>query len=339
MRFLICGLGSIGRRHLRNLVSLGEGDIILVRTGKSTLPDDELSEFPCEEDLGGALEDWKPDAVIISNPTSLHVGTALSAAATGCHIFLEKPVSHTMEGLDVLLDTLAQTGKQALVGFQFRYHPGLKQVKRLLSDGVIGEVLSARVNWGEYLPNWHPWEDYRFSYSARRDMGGGVVLTLCHPFDYLRWLLGDVIEVTAECTKSGALELDVEDTADVILQFKTGALGNVHLDYLTRPANHCLEIIGTQGVLHWDNGDGSVRWWSTSTDAWLSITAPESFERNAMFLEQMQHFLEIITGKTDPVCTLEDGIKALQIALAAHRSSAEGKRIKISESLSALEEL
>ncbi|OGO19769.1 MAG: hypothetical protein A2Z14_08555 [Chloroflexi bacterium RBG_16_48_8] len=337
MRILICGLGSIGRRHLRNLVLLGVEDLFLLRSGKSTLPDEGISDFPQERDLEKALERWEPDAVIISNPTSLHMEVALPAAEDGCHIFLEKPVSHSMEGLDVLEETLLHTGKQALVGFQFRYHPGLKQVKRLIQEGAIGDVIGVRVNWGEYLPDWHPWEDYRLSYSARRDLGGGVVLTLCHPFDYLRWLVGDIIEVTAELNTSAALELDVEDSAEIILRFESGVLGNVHLDYLTRPPNHCLEIVGTQGTLHWGNEDGGVRWWSTSTDAWLTITAPVGFERNHLFLDEMRHFLGVMAGEESPICTLKDGIRTLQIVLAAQQSSLKGHRIPLPISESRLE--
>ncbi len=326
MRILICGLGSVGRRHLHNLVNLGIEDLILLRSGMSTLPDDELSGFPQEGKLDEALERWEPDAVVISNPTSLHMELALPAAAAGCHLFIEKPISHSMEGLDVLNETLIETGKQVLVGFQFRYHPGLKQVKRLIHDGAIGKVVGVRVIWGEYLPDWHPWEDYRISYSARRDLGGGVVLTLCHPFDYLRWILGEIVDVMAELSTSGLLELDVEDSADVIFRFESGAIGNVHLDYLTRPPNHSLEIIGTEGRLKWDNDDGAVQWWSTSTDAWLTITAPTGFERNHLFIDEMRHFLSVLAGKEEPMCTLQDGIRTQQIIFAAHQSSLSGCR-------------
>jgi predicted dehydrogenase len=163
MRILICGLGSAGRRHLRNLLALGIEDLILLRSGKSTLPDDEISGFPQESGIDEALERWNPDAVIISNPTSLHMQVALPAAEAGCHIFLEKPISHSMDGLQAFEQAVLKSGKQVLVGFQFRYHPGLKQVKCLILEGAIGEVVGTRVNWGEYLPDWHPWEDYRQS--------------------------------------------------------------------------------------------------------------------------------------------------------------------------------
>jgi len=333
VRTLICGLGSIGRRHLRNLISLGEKDIVLLRSGKSTLPDEELSGFQVEADIQVALERWRPDAVIVSNPTALHMQVALPAALAGCHLFLEKPVSHILDQLDELQDALRKTGKKCIVGFQFRFHPGLKQVKGLLDGGAIGDVISARVNWGEYLPDWHPWEDYRQSYSARQELGGGVLLTLCHPFDYLRWLFGDVTEVWGEVSNSGTLELEVEDIADVSLHFASGVLGSVHLDYLQRPPSHWFEVVGTAGTIRWDNEAGAVQWRSTKTEAWVTITAPDGFERNNLFLDEMRHFLELIEGKTTSICTLEDGVRALKIVLASYQSAERGCRVLLEDDI------
>jgi predicted dehydrogenase len=96
---------------------------------------------------------------------------------------------------------------------------------------AIGRPISARSHWGEYLPAWHPWEDYRDSYSARADLGGGVVLTLCHPFDYLRWFFSEIESLSAETARSDALGLNVEDFAEAILAFKDGPYASVHLDY------------------------------------------------------------------------------------------------------------
>ncbi|NIM94812.1 MAG: Gfo/Idh/MocA family oxidoreductase [Anaerolineales bacterium] len=327
MRFLICGLGSIGRRHLRNLVALNHADIVLLRSGKSTLPEEDLKDFPTEHDIEIALERGKPDAVIVSNPTAVHLNIAIPAAEAGCHLLIEKPISHSMDQIDSLKRAMEERKPRVLVGYQFRYHPSLRNVKKLLKDGVIGEVISARVYWGEYLPGWHPWEDYRQSYSARSDLGGGVILTLSHPFDYLRWLLGEVHSVSANYGITGVLDLDVEDTAEVILQFQSGAFANVHLDYITQPPKHWIELVGSKGSLRWDNADGAVHWWTESTQGWLTLTAPEGFERNHLFLEEMEHFIDVIDGAAQPICTLDDGIRALEIALGAIRSGEEGCRV------------
>ncbi len=328
MKFLIAGLGSIGRRHLGNLLALGERDILLYRTHAGTLPDDDLKNFPTETDLAAALA-HRPDAVIVSNPTSLHLEVAIPAAEAGCHLLLEKPITHSLEGTDELQAALRRGGGKVLVGFQFRFHPGLQCLRRLLAEGAIGRPLSARAHWGEYLPDWHPWEDYRQGYSARRDLGGGVVLTLSHPLDYLVWLLGNVARLWAFTGKLGDLDLQVEDTAEIGLRFASGALGSLHLDYSQQPPAHRLEIIGTQGTLRWNNADGATRLCLAREASWQVFPAPEDFERNHLFQAEMRHFLEVVRGEAEPVCTLQDGLSALRLALAVHASQRQGKLIDL----------
>ncbi len=329
MRFLICGLGSIGRRHLRNLRSLGQDDIVLLRTRTSTLPDEELDGLPVESDIGRALARWHPDAVIVSNPTAAHLGVAIPAAQAGCHLLIEKPVSDSMEGIGALRRAVDQGGGRVLVGFQFRFHPGMRESKRLLDQGAIGRPLTARAEWAEYLPDWHPWEDYRRSYAARRDLGGGVLLTLCHPFDYLRWLLGDVERVQGLTARLGDLEIDVEDTAEVILTHEGGTISSVHLDYLGRPPRHRFEISGTGGSLRWDNEDGAVCWWTATDRVWQVKPAPAGFERNTLFLEEMRHFIAVAQGLENPACNLEEGIKALEMAEAVRKASIDGCTVNL----------
>lgn len=334
MKFLIAGLGSVGRRHLRNLLALGETEIVLYRTHKSSLPEDKLAGLPVETDVETALA-HRPDAVIIANPTALHLPVAIPAAAAGCHLLLEKPISHSLDGLSELKAAIQSGGGQALVGFQFRYHPGLQKIAELLEQGAIGRVLSARAHWGEYLPGWHPGEDYRLGYSARADLGGGVILTLCHPLDYLRWLLGEVHSLWAFAGHLSDLELDVEDTAEIGLRFASGALGSVHLDYNQQPVAHRLEITGTQGTLRWENADGAARFFDPAPASipdraaagWQVFPAPPDFERNHLFLAEMRHFIQVARGTALPLCELDDGIQALRLALAARQSAQEGKLI------------
>lgn len=314
MRFLIAGYGSIGRRHMRNLLALGQRDIVLYRTGQSTLPDDELAGFPVETDLAAALAQ-RPDAVIVANPTALHLDVAIPAAEAGCHILMEKPVSDSLDRIDALKAALRRGGGKLLVGFQFRFHPGLRKAAELLRQGAIGRPVSARAHWGEYLPNWHPWEDYRQSYTSRPELGGGVVRTLSHPFDYLRWLFGEAEVAFAQIGTLGDLEIPVEDTAEISLRFQNGALGSLHLDYLQQPPVHRLEIIGTRGSMRWDNADGGLHCFRAEKGAWESYPVPDGFERNALFLDELRHFLDVIADRAEPVCSLEDGIRVQELAL------------------------
>ena len=328
MKFLIAGFGSIGRRHMRNLMELGEKDILFYRTLHSTLPNDELADFPVETDLKAALA-HKPDVVIIANPTALHLDVAIPAAEAGCHLLIEKPISHSLDRIPALEAALRHGGGQALVAFQFRYHPTLRKAASLLAEGAIGRPLSARAHWGEYLPNWHPWEDYRQSYAARRELGGGVALTLTHPLDYLRWLLGEVEAIYGVTGNISDLEIDVDDLAEIMLRFTSGAVGSIHLDYYQRPPAHTLEISGTSGLIRWDNADGKLRLYRVSTEAWEVFSPPDGFERNWLFLDETRHLLEIVRGNASPLCTLQEGIRALQLTTALHDSAKSRCEVRI----------
>ena len=198
--------------------------------------------------------------------------------------------------------------------FPIPLSPGFAQTGRAAGRKGYRTPPELRAHWGEYLPGWHPWEDYRQGYSARADLGGGVALTLCHPLDYLRWLCGEVEAVWAFTGKLGELELEVEDTAEIGLRFCSGVIGSVHLDYNQRPADHHLEIIGSEGTMRWENTDGSLTLTSFPSGAaeQRTYTIPEvepgrSFERNDLFRAEMQHFLNVIAGREQPLCSLEDG--------------------------------
>jgi predicted dehydrogenase len=326
MKILIAGYGSIGRRHLTNLKALGESDLLLYRTHHSTLSEEEIQAIPVFTSLDEALQQ-KPNAVVIANPTALHLDVAIPCALAGCSILMEKPISHNLERVIELQQALKKGGGSFLSGFQFRFHPALQQVKQWLQQEKIGKVVFAKSHWGEYLPGWHPWEDYRRSYSARADLGGGVVNTLSHPFDYLRWLMGEVESLTAVTSNTG-LELEVEDNADVLIRFAQGAAANVHLDYLQRPAQHTLELTGAKGRITWDNATAIARRYDATHETWEEFSPAQGFERNQLFLAEMSHFLRVARGEEAPICTLQDGIEGIRITEAVHRSAREGCLVK-----------
>lgn len=336
MKFLIAGLGSIGRRHFRNLITLGEKDIVLLRTRKATLSDDELAGYPVETDIHEALKKHKPDAVIVANPTALHLDIAIPAAEAGCALLLEKPVSDSLDRLDALQQAVQKSGSKILVGFQFRYHPTINKARELIQENAIGKVLAVHAHWGEYLPQWHPWEDYSASYAARADLGGGVIRTLTHPLDYLRYLVGDVESLWSFNGHVSPLKLDVEDVAEIGLKFTNGAIGGVHLNYVQRPPRHTLEIVGTDGTLRWDNVDGILHLqrfpapfasYSDLPPAPVieTFSPPDDFERNQLFVSQTRHFVETASGESEPICNLNDGVMALRLALAAIESQKTSK--------------
>jgi len=325
MKILIAGLGSIGRRHLKNLVHLGESDIVLFRTHNSSLPDEEIGDFPVETNLKKAFSSH-PDAVIISNPTAMHMPIAELAAKANCHIFIEKPISHTLESLAPFEAALKKSTSVVLVGFQFRFNPGLKSVKKIIDDQVIGRPISFQSHWGEYLPGWHPWEDYRKSYAADRDMGGGVVLTLSHPLDYLRWIFGEVKELYAVTGKFSDLEIKSEDTAEVLITFMNNVVGGLHLDYYQQPKKHYLSIICSDGTVYWEYETSRVLLEKASGEI-TEMDPLDNYERNQMYLAEIQHFLDICKKGVQPICGYIDGKKSLELARGILQSGKYNKRI------------
>jgi predicted dehydrogenase len=318
---------------------LGERDIILYRTHRATLADEDLAGFRVETDLNTALA-LKPDAVIVANPTALHLAVAIPAAEAGCALLLEKPISGSLERVDVLRDAVNKSGSRVLVGFQFRFHPTLNKARELIQSGALGKILTAHVHWGEYLPNWHPWEDYRKTYAARAELGGGVVVTLTHPLDYMRWLLGEVESLWSFNGHLSPLELDVEDVAEIGLRFANGAVGGVHVNYVQRPPVHRVEVVGTQGTLRWDNADGMLTHyqmpaefgtWSAQPPAPVmkQHALPEGFERNVLFMDEMKHFISVARGEAQSMCSLDDGIAALKLAQGIYESQRLGQKVSV----------
>jgi len=316
---LIAGLGSIGRRHLANLVALGWDRIRLLRTGRSTLPDRDLDGWPVDRDLDEALA-RRPLAVIVATPTSRHLDVAIPAARAGAHLLVEKPLSHDPGGIDELARDVEARGLAALVGFQFRFHPAFLQVKRWLDEGAIGTVVSADVHWGEHLPDLHPWEDFRRGYAARADLGGGVLLTFCHPFDYLRWLLGEIREVSAAEAGHGRLGLDVDTVVNIGVRFAGGAIGHVHLNFVQQPSEHRLRIVGEAGTIVWSQDDHAARRYVPAEQRWAAAPPPPGFTRNDLFLAEMRHFLACLRGGDAPACTLRDGLAVQRVVADARRA-------------------
>jgi predicted dehydrogenase len=317
LNFLIAGLGSVGRRHLRNLQQLGVENIMLYRTTPERLK--EAPELPVFIDLKQALA-AQPDIVIISNPTAYHIQIALPAARSGCNLFIEKPLSHPWDGIEELLSIIQKQDQVALVGFDLRFDPGLGKVKSLLEEGYIGRVVAIQAQVGQYLPDWRPWEDYRTGMSANAAKGGGVILDLIHELDYVTWLIGPVSHVACFADRVSSLEIETEDTAAILLRFENGAIGTVHLDYVQRIPSRTCRIIGEEGTILWDYFAQKVRWHMADMDGWQEYDYT-GFQRNDRFLAEMQHLLACVQGLEEPKVDVFQGSQVLKLALAAKESA------------------
>jgi predicted dehydrogenase len=330
MRALVVGLGSIGRRHAENWTRLGLGSLAVCRRPENARqPEAPGLEATAEYgDLDEALADQRPDVVLVTNPTSLHVETACTALRAGAHVLVEKPLGSSLDGVAALVATARANNRTVMVGYNLRFHPGLARLKALLEAGAIGRVVSARAEVGEYLPAWHPWEDYRAGYSARRELGGGAVLTFSHELDALFWLLGPPRRLTALAVHASSLEIDVEDVAEIALEFETGALGSVHVDYVRRPPRRTIEVVGELGVLRWEFERNRLELYDLNTGQWRIEQGDARFERNQMYVDELRHFAACARGELgQPLADAQQGAAVLAIALAALRSAREGRAV------------
>lgn len=330
MRFFVIGCGSIGKRHIRNLLSLEAGAVLAYDPVESRRR--EMGEMPQVEivdSIDGAWG-WKPDAVLVCSPNIHHVEHAVRAVEHDCHLFIEKPLSHQMEGVDRLIQLIRKKKRVSLVGCNMRFHPGLKKVKELVEQGAIGPIVGARAEFGQYLPDWRPQSDYRRSYSARRDLGGGIVLDAIHEIDYLRWLAGGVKMVSCLMDKVSHLEMDVEDAASMVLRFENGAIGEVHVDCIQRSYKRACRIIGEEGTIEWDFSKGEVLWFSAESREWRRFVNPDGWQVNDMYLDELRHFLHCLSDPAvQSVQDAAEGARALEIALAAKQSSRQSMHIHL----------
>jgi len=327
---LIVGLGSAGRRHLRHLHAQGVERFVLCRTGKGHPPPDDQDgglpgELITETGLDAALGHG-PQLAVIANPTALHMVAAIRCAVAGCHLLIEKPVSHTLDGCDELLDVVDRLGLVAAVGCQFRFHPQLVTIRNEVlrgGDGRLPELTTVLARWGEWLPGWHPWEDYRGSYAAREDLGGGVIRTLIHPLDYLHWLLGPGEFLAGEVAKAETLDTDVpDDVAALQLRHRLPdgreAGSAVMLDFVKKPAVHTLLVGGRSGSVMWDYHAATLTW---LVDGKKRVDRLARFKRDDLFAAQTRDLLRCIETGERPRCPLRDGVDVLRLALDARRYS------------------
>jgi len=331
MRALIVGLGSIGRRHLATLRQIEPAAHITIwhqhsksRDATEAQPLVDRVVYTSEDAL-----DTQPDVALITNPASLHIETALPLAKKGVHLFIEKPLSDTLDRVDELLDLCRKNALVLMVGYNFRFYKPLLVIRQALIEGRIGRPIALRAEAGQYLPEWRPGKDYRQTVSAKRELGGGAVLELSHELDYVRWLLGEVKTVSAQVRHLSDLKLDVEDTSEIILQSSSGVICSVHLDMIQQPATRTCRIIGTEGTLTWDGLSHRVRLFSASTNRWSDLHPAKPLGRNEMYAAELRHFLDCMRRNGVPNVSGEDGRRVLEIALAAKQSSREQRVVEI----------
>jgi predicted dehydrogenase len=321
MKVLVVGGGSIGALHLRNARALGLGPLALVE------PDSErhrLLTAECHAYGFATLEDglaWQPEIAFIATPTRLHVPGAIQAAKAGCHLLIEKPLSHAREGIDILAREIEERRLIVLVACNMRFHPGPAAVQALLNEGAIGTVIAARLQTGSYLPRWRPDQDFRQSYSASEGQGGAI-LDCIHEIDVALWFFGPARVAGAASVPATSLGLTTEGMAEILLRHESGVLSSIHLNFVQRDYRRCCQVIGTHGTIYWDYGLGRVDLFGEDGRLSRSIAQPPDWHCNRMYVDELAHFIECVRERQPTVNPLAGGVAALRIALAAREQGA-----------------
>lgn len=275
-------------------------------------------EYPIFRSLDEAL-DQEPDVVLVTNPSHQHLDVASVAARRGHHLFIDIPLSHSLEGTHELVQLVEENRLVSLMGFNLRFHPCIQKIRELIKEGAIGRVLVAQAENASYLPDWHPWEDYRKGYAAQKAMGGGVVLASgVHELDYLSWFFGPVEEVISTTGVTGSLELqNVEDTANIVLKFPQGVIGELHCDLFQRPYSRWCKVIGDEGTIYWDFIENQVKVYRVAKETWDLVLNLKGFDYNNTYLEEMRHLIKCVEGNERSINDISHGRQNLESALAA----------------------
>ncbi|RJR07496.1 gfo/Idh/MocA family oxidoreductase [Candidatus Parcubacteria bacterium] len=342
-KILFIGLGGIGQRHLRNVsAQFGDNTSMLAyrvrnlrQTVTANLTIDENADFiekysvEVFTDLDQALTQ-SPDVAFICNPSSLHIPSCLAVARVGCDFFVEKPLSDSLDGIEELIYICQSKGLIGLVGYQLRFHPCYKLLKELIRQGTIGNLLSIRAEVGEYLPDWHKYEDYRQMYASKKDLGGGVVLSQIHELDYLYDLFGMPRKIFTLGGHLSNLEIDAEDVADVLMEMTFNGKPlpvSVHMDYIQKPPSRNCKVIGESGKITMDLTGLKVIVEKPGKEK--EIHDFGGFERNELFVSEIDHFFRCVATRQQTVVTIRDGLNSLKIALAVKQSMETGQIISI----------
>ena len=343
MKLLVVGLGSIGQRHVRCLRQLyGERIEILAyrqRGRQLEITPDLRGREACLEDLYGirsfrALDEalaQEPHAALVCTPNHLHVPLATRLAEAGLDLFLEKPVSHTLEGIAELQERLEAQGRICCVGYQMRFHPAVEHMIGAVRAGALGDVYAGHVDFGEHMPYWHRYEDYSETFMARAAEGGGVTLTQIHDLDLILALFGAPDAVWASGGNTGVLRMDAEDHVSSVLTYRRQGrplVVSLDQDCLRYPPRRTYELRGDLGTLHFDAYRNEVT--RVPFDGQAAVEyADASFQRNELFVRQMRHFVACVRREETPRVDLAAGVTSLRMALAVRESMASGREVRL----------
>lgn len=331
-KLLIVGLGSIGKRHIQVMQEIS-ADIEIAVLRHIRCDDLDMSTVGADHCFTKFSEviEFSPDAAIVANPASKHVDVAIKLAKIGVHLLIEKPISDGPDGVSQLIQLCNDRSLILMTGYNLRFLPSLARFRELIHKRQqIGRVLSVQTNVGQFLPSWRPSSDYRKTVSAQQLLGGGVLLELSHEVDYLLWIFGDAQWVFGNIEKVSDLEIDVEDTVNLILGMK-GSEGHsitatVNIDFVRHDTTRTCTVIGEKGTLRWNGITGVVDVFSEGSNSWEELFSDKP-KRSFTYREELLDFIAAVEDGRQPVTSGGDGLKVLDVISAAKRSQEANQRI------------
>jgi predicted dehydrogenase len=318
MRVAVLGLGSAGKRHAKNLNELGH-DVIGFDPLAASGPDVNRTET-LEEAIDSA------EAVVVASPNLLHADQAEAALGRGRHVLVEKPLAVTVADAERVIAAAERARVICGVAMNLRFHPGVLELKRLVDEGALGDVRFVQASFGYDLRRWHPESDYRVGYSARADLGGGIVLDAIHELDYLIWFVGPVETVVAEVDRLSDLEIDVEDIAVAVLRFASGAIGAVDLNFFEAAYRRGCTVVGSQAVARWDWRQETV---TLSRHGAADEVVDVRCDLAQTYRAELVDFVQSIEFAGEPTASVGAGLAAVRLADAIKRSALSGRRIRL----------
>jgi predicted dehydrogenase len=330
-RVLIVGSGNISKRHFALAQELIPGvQIRRLRHLLSTSYSNDSAEDITSMD--GVIQ-FQPDIAVICNPATQHLEMAKLMSQLGAHLFIEKPLSDSLEGVHDFIQSYEARSTLLLLGYNLRHSDSLGAFRKAILSGLIGRSLSVRCEVGQYLPNWRPNLDYRQTVSAKKELGGGVLLELSHEFDYLRWIFGEVKWVRATLSKQSDLEINVEDSAHLVLGFSNSEangqlIASINMDFIRQDPTRNCTVIGEKGTLRWDAINSKVSFFEPKSGAWSTLYSGKA-NLDDTYRSEWKYFLECIEEKKSPEVGGQDGLRVLEIIDAIRISAIDGHQVMV----------
>ncbi len=316
MKILILGCGSIGSRHARNLTSLGITKIVLCDPDESRLKSlaKEVGTDMLYKDFKRAAKE-NPDitAAVICTPTAYHINSAVFFAKKKINLFIEKPLSNSLSGTKLLSKLVNHNKLVAMMGHSYMFENGFIKLQSLLKHKIIGKVYFASYLQGQYLPDWHQKADYRVEYSARKELGGGALLTLTsHTFYVIEWFFGRIKSIDGSILDTlGPLEVNVDDSVFLMLKTKNNIIVQTINNFIVGLHQHKIIVEGEKGRLEYDFVEKKV-------NIFLRDKKPKILGAdkgpNDRYVREMKYFLNRLKDrrKLDDNLDLESGIRFLE---------------------------